>query len=642
VGGIGNLDLGRRIEWLTATIHDRLFVGTQRIWITAVLICLLTWQIGFIVPGTGLDLSWMAGLYMGIHEGKDFGNEIVFTYGPLGFLAWPGIWFGWLGVVAWVFSSLIFFSFSALLIGTLERSVGLISAAIVAFLFFVTVPDLEQVPLMMAVGLCFLALREERSGWALRTLAIGGGTLSAFELLIKLSGGPEIFVICLLGMIGARAGRKDWGLFAGFSIGGMIVLWLIAGQSLGSLWDYGAYGTQILSGYNEAMSVDTTTTWGAVVLVLAAVGVVVAAALGPFRDLRARLFAVLMVALAAFASVKYGVVRFEPDHVALGLSALIGIWLLMPWPRKRAMSFLGATALIAIVAVHTYPNPDRFDVINNVRSFRDSVELAVRPGLRDGRSDEARAALRAAYNLEPQILAEVEGKRLQVDPWEVAVAYAYELDWSPLPVFQNYVAYTAKLDELNTEAVEDPNGPQVILRQNPGGPLRWGARSTEGRMPAWDPPAQNLATACNFVPTRTSPTWQVLTRVPDRCGELEPISEASGQPGEEVKVPQAGHGELVVMKLSGVEIEGLEKIRSLLWKPPTRTAVLNGGEVSYRILPGTSADGMIVSRDPSLAGGKRAFEELPEVKELEIEGVSRTIGFKFYRVKVSPAAGSSG
>jgi hypothetical protein len=126
-----------------------------------------------------------------------------------------------------------------------------------------------------------------------------------------------------------------------------------------------------------------------------------------------------------------------------------------------------------------------------------------------------------------------------------------------------------------------------------------------------------------------------LTRVPNRCGAPVLTREVDAAPGESVKVPLAGHDEIVVMRLSGVEIEGLEKLKSLLWKPPIRTADLNEGEITYRVVPGTTSNDMVVSRGPSLTG-TGGFEQLPEVKRIAIDGVSRTIGFKFYRVKMRP------
>jgi hypothetical protein len=634
-GIAAQLELGRRIEAGTDLARDRLFVGRRGIWIAGVVVAILTWQVVVPLPVPGPDQSWMAGLYMALRHGKDFGSEIIFTYGPLGFLSWPGLWGGWLVIPAFLYMVVIATGFSVTMIGALERSTNLIAATLVTFLFFVTLPDLEQVPLMLAVGFCFFALRKDPPEWGVSLLAIGGGTLSAFECLIKLSGGPTIFLVCLLGMVGARAAWKHWALFATCAIGGVIILWLIAGQSLGSLGEYSVNGAQIVSGYNEAMSTDVAPAWGQTALILGGLALVGMTAMAPFKDRRARLLAVAAVAVAAFSAYKYGIVRFDEGHLSLGLSALLGIWLLLPWKKIRAAPFLAASAVVGVIFVHSYPTPLRLDVMSNLNVLREGAEVVVRPGLRQLKINEGRALMQSTYNVDPTILAAMKGKTVSVDPWEIGVAWAYELEWSPLPVIQNYSAYTSRLDRLNAEAVRDPEGPDVILRQNPGNTLPWGARTIESRLPAWDPPEQALATVCNFVSVRVVPTWQVLERIPNRCGSPSLISSVVGEPEEEILVPQAGRNEIVILKLEGAEIEGLERIKTLLWKPPVRTAVLNGGEVSYRLVPGTSGDGLVVSRDPSL-DGTEGFEELPQLNHIRIEGVSRTLKFNFYRIKVDP------
>ena len=82
---------------------------------------------------------------------------------------------------------------------------------------------------------------------------------------------------------------------------------------------------------------------------------------------------------------------------------------------------------------------------------------------RFGRAGAARRSTRST----PAQLAALRGHSVAVEPWEVAAAWAYGLDWLPLPVFQNYTAYTARLDRLNSEAIEDPaRGPERILREN--------------------------------------------------------------------------------------------------------------------------------------------------------------------------------
>jgi hypothetical protein len=630
VDRIGNLDFAWRPEEGAAAVGDR------KVWITAAIVALMAWPLAIAIPSNSLDASWMGGLYMGIRDGNDFGTEVVFTYGPLGFLAWPALWFSWLAVLAYVFSAAIYFAFVVTFVGLLQRAVGLLGAAVIAFLYLATVPDMEQLPLILGVAWALMALREDRPDHAVTLLAVGGGSLAAIECLIKLSVGPVILIVCLLGMIGARADRLQWGLFAGFAAGGGLVLWLATGQPLGSLWAYAVNGIQVVSGYNEAMSIGGASTWEGVFSALLAIGLVVAAWFSRMRDGRARWAAVLLVAVAAFSSYKYGIVRFEPVHLSLGLSAMLGIWLVMPWRRGLAPAFLASSVAIGLVLLHIYPTEARLDPIKNVISFGEQAELAARPGLRQEYVDYARATLQATYALDPESLDLLKGKRVAVDPWEIAIAWAYELDWQPLPVIQNYTAYTQDLDRLNSEAVEDAeDGPQMILRQNPGGTMPLGgARSFQNRMPAWDPPEQNFKIVCNFVPVHQIPAWQVLKRVPDRCGPENLISETEADPGEAVEVPKAGRGELVLMKIEGAKIEGLEKLRSLLLRPKVRTATLNDGLVTYALVPGTTEDGMVVSRDPAL-DSEGGFEQLPEVKNLKIEGISDRLHFKFYGMSVS-------
>jgi hypothetical protein len=642
VGGLVNqLDLGGRTEAWTTLVRERLFVGRRRIWITGVIVALLAWPLGIGLPSGGIDASWMSGLYMGLRDGRDFGSEIVFTYGPLGFLDWPALWSSWLAVLAYAVSAVIYLAFVVTFIAVIQRTIGLLGAAVIAFFYLATVPDMEQLPLILAVAWALTALREDRPGYAVDLLAVGGGSLAALETLIKLSVGPTIFVICLLAMVGARADRRQWALFGGFFVGGLVFLWLVAGQPLGDLWDYAVNGAQVVSGYNEAMELSLAPTWTKVFLVLFAVALVVAAYLGRTRDRRAHWAAVLLVAVASFSSYKYAIVRLEPFHLSLALSAMLGIWLVMPWRRTLTPSYLVSSVLLGLVLLHIYPTEARLDPIKNVIAFGEEAELAARPGLRQEEINSARAGLQATYALDPETLALLKDKRVEVDPWEIAVAWAYELDWSPLPVIQNYSAYTQKLDRLNSETVEDAeSGPQIILRQNPGGTMPLGgARSFQEREPAWDPPEQNFKIVCNFVPVHATDTWQVLERVPNRCGSERLIGEAEANTGEAVQIPQARRGELVLMKIEGAKIEGFEKLRSLLWRPRIRSASLNDGLVSYQLVPDTTEDGMIVSRDPRL-DSEAGFEQLPEVKNLKIEGISRHLHFRFYGVRVKVHQGA--
>jgi hypothetical protein len=629
--------MGKRLGRAAAPARQWLAVGSRSVLLTGLVLALLTWPIAIRDPATGLDNSWMSALYMAVNEGKHFGSEVVFTYGPLGFLAWPQLWFSWLPVLAWVYSGAIYVAFTATLTWMLNRTVGLLGAALVTFLFISTNVFLEELPLFLAVGWSFAAMRADRPPAAVTLLVIGGGLLCGIEPLVKLSVGPPIVLVCLLGLLGARANRRQWAAFAAVAVGAFLAAWFLCGQGLGNLWDYAVNGAQVISGYNEAMGFDAGNTWELVAIVIFAVGLVALVSRAPFRDSRARWFATALTAVTAYVVFKYGTTQFSAGGPpAIALSTLLAIFLMIPWPRQRARVFLASSAVLAVIVLHSYPAPAKLDVVANLKLFEESAELAIRPGLRQQHVDEGRANMQATFAMTPKVLAAVKDKPIAIEPWETGIVWAYELDWSPFPVFQTYVAFTSKLDRLNTGTIEDPNGPQVLLRPIPAGAVPLGGRpGFASRQPLWDPPEQNVATVCNFVPTLTEGPWQVLSRIPDRCGPPKLIASHSGEPDETVTVPQAGRNELVTLRLGGAGVEGLERLTSLFWRPKERWARLDGDRYGYRLVPGTTGDGLIVSADRSLDRNVD-FVEFPVAKNISIEGADGPLQFDFYRIKLKP------
>lgn len=618
----------------------RLLSGGRAVFVTGLLAALLAWQLSFGVPGTGIDPSWIGGLYMALHDGKNFGGEIVFPYGPLGFLAWPVLWYSWTAAISFLFGGLIYLLFAWTLTWSLGRFLPLLGAGLIAFLFLATIPDLEQLPLLLAVGWGLAALRENRPAASVTVLAVGGGLLGAVETLVKLSVGPPVFVLSVLALAGARSGRREWLLFVTSAAGGTLALWLATGQPLGELGPYAAGGIEVVSGWSEAMATESAAAWKGVALAVTAIVLVAAAARAPFSDIRARGFGVAVVAVAAAVTFKYGIVRFESNHVALAFSAMLGIWLLLPREPRMATPFLVLTVAIGAVAVHTYPNPARLDVIANMRVFGEEAELLARPGRRQQIVDSARAGLQSTYAFDPTTLALLKGKRVDVLPWEAAAVWAYELDWSPLPMFQDLTAFTPGLDRGNAEVVEDASGPQVILRPAPAEDQSVPpAGGFEGRLPAWDPPQENVAIGCNFMPVRTAPPWQVLERTNDRCGSSKLISSLRAEPGEAVPIPRARAGQIVLLRIGGLGVEGFERLRSLLLRPRHRSAIVNGGEATYALIPATGGDGLLVSIDPLLAR-ESAFPPIPKIETLAIEGAEGPLRLDFYQVDVAPLTGA--
>jgi len=388
------------------------------------------------------------------------------------------------------------------------------------------------------------------------------------------------------------------------------------------------------------MGYDAAETWELVVIVIAAIGITAFVHKARFRDTRAKWLATAITAVVAFTVFKYGTTQFAkggPPVVAM--SSPFAMFLMAPWPRRTATSFIAATVVFCALIFHAAGTSAGVDVISRAETFKESVEFAIRPGYRHQKITEERESLRATLAVPEPVLNALAGKTVAIEPWEITIAWAYELDWKPMPVFQNYQDYTQKLDRLNAAVAEDAeNGPETLLRQMPAGTVLTGGRPGFFlRQPAWDPPEQSYADFCNFVPTLTEEHWQVLSRIPDRCGEPKLAASVTVDPGQVFKVPQAGRDEIVTMRIHGMKLEGLEKLTSLFWRPTERFAVTDGAKYSYRMPPDTTEDPMIVSADRKLGHGPE-LPELPPLHNMYLKGASGPFTVDFYRVELKPTA----
>lgn len=606
------------------------------------LVALTTWGITFNGPGGGLDSSWGAGLFMAIEQGLDFGDEVVWTYGPLGFLGRPDvpIWFSDLAVLTFLYTGLLYVAVCTSVVWALRRVTGALIATLLAFGLLGVMQGIEQ-PLVIAVAISLALLVPDRSRRAVVAVIVGGSFLAALECMVKLSIGPIVFAAILIALIGARASRRELALFAGLFAVWVAALWLISGQSLADLDDYVLNSREVISGYSEAMGTELLSAWGRVAAIALLIVFVVGSYFGNYRDSRARWCAVALCALAGFAVFKEGVVRYDIGHITIFITTIPILWLLIPWARPRLpFAAIGAVALVAMVLVFRPGSyPYRLDPIDNVQIAEAQAEILLDGSRREALSEFSRALMIAVYDLDEQTLAELEGRSVAIEPWEIAVAWAYDLEWSPLPVMQGYQAYTESLDELNADALGSPEGPERILRQAQV-PLDGGRGkipAIDARYTSWDPPQQALAILCNYETLHQTEVWQVLGRTANRCDEPESIGTVEAEFEEEVAVPDAARGEVVFVRIEGAGVAGLEKIRSLLFRAEFRNVRTDGGD--YRLVPGIAEGGLLLRGDPRIAGTGN-FSTVPQTETIALSGVEGDLTFEFFRMRVGdePAA----
>ena len=167
------------------------------------------------------------------------------------------------------------------------------------------------------------------------------------------------------------------------------------------------------------------------------VGLVAASARARYADRRARWAGIALMGIAAFAVFKEGVVRTDAGHLSLFFSTACVLWIAIPWAKARWHWMLAGSAVIAAMGVPVRPPglPTNLNAIANVRYATDQFRTLVSGSRRTKLINDGRFRMAIGYGLDPQMLADLRGHTMAIEPWETGVAWAYQLDWDPLPIF---------------------------------------------------------------------------------------------------------------------------------------------------------------------------------------------------------------
>jgi hypothetical protein len=595
-------------------------------------IAFLAWPITSPVPSVGPDASWVAGLYMALRNGLQFGPDFVFAYGPLGFLEQPALYDNGLWVVAFLYRALIYVSLASVLLWATRRSMPLLLAAASVYALLV-VGYLEGGVVLLVLVVCIAALSDTPPPHPSSLIAAGGGLLAAIELLGKLNFGIAVFALCLITLLGLADRKRSVPLFAAVLLGSLTALWLLTGQALSNLPEFASNSIQVLSGYSHAMTTDVTdVSWQRPYAVAAIALLVAAAAVATRRDpLPRRAATIGIVALFGFLAFKQSFVRQglgnASDYFPLMLGAGLGLLWRLPGRMWRMPPHTPAFLLIvplAALAIATLPGPSLWASLQP----GDHVEY-LHQDLRGVGGGEERG--------DPGTLSLLRQRRVDVEPWEIGAAWAYGLTWQPLPVIQGYQAYTPALDRLNEEVLAGPEAPTAILRQNMrafGGVVD---PSIDDRYLAWDPPAAARAMLCNYRAVRTTRIWQVLYPTENRCAPPRLIERVRGETGRAIRVPRPAPGHIVFARVDGLGVEGFELLRSLLYRARQRTATVNG-KTTWRVVPDTATDGLILRSDRGI-DFPAPFALAPQAREISFDlagDSAKQIEVSFYVQRVRP------
>lgn len=553
-----------------------------------------------------------------------YGSGMVFTYGPLGFLSVPIPYFRstWLLSVAYVL--LLQLALCLALLCALRRSLGLAPGGAAAFVVATASRVLAptEVALALFVLGCVLVAGSDADdpGWATAAV-VAGGAIAGFHLLMKFNTGLAMLSVgAVTAWVVGRARWSSEALF-GVSAGGTVVIgWIATGNKVGDLGLFVRRSLQVASGYSEAMGTEEPGRRWEYVLAAAVVVLVASLAWVATRNLpRGRRLAVgAVVATWLFVALKHGFVRHDAHSVVFFGEALVVSVSFCRFKRRREVLGVVCLLVVGLFAVSRSSPPGLVDPRPApVTALAGLVDLLRPHGLTLAISS-ARERLQHEYGLDDRTLAALAGQSVHIHPLEASVAWAYpQLKWKPLPVFQAYSAYTAALDEANAAVLAAPDGPDRILAS-------WG--TIDGRYADWDPPAAMLAMACHYVQSGVQGGWQLLSRTPSRCGAEQPLGTVHATVGQAVTVPAAGAPDRIVLaRIHGLDTSLAYRLRAQLLKIPPITIVVDR-TTSYRLVPGTAGDGLVLAAPRSALGWSPPFAFPSAASTLEVHASGWGIG----------------
>ncbi|HTU99950.1 MAG TPA: hypothetical protein VMF13_05405 [Luteitalea sp.] len=593
------------------------------------------------MPTADLDASWGAVLQEASRHGWQFGPDLTFTYGPLGYLAVPFFapdFFWWVVAARLVMGAVCGWAFHEI-----AARAGWPRWVPLAVWLALLPPSMASfdVPWILPVVLWpFVALRTPltaglgqpalpaRSGDAVHQPALPAGSRAAvgqpaMHFETTASSRVSLVLICLTAIVGltalvkftiamlatllavlltiddvGRRRRPPWTALV--LVATVLLLWLLTGQALRHLpiWLHTSWAMS--SAYSETMSttIGTYQIREMVVFALNGLALLVASAWSTSdgRTRAWRLVPLGAVALLLFVQFKLGFVRHDA-HATAAMFAMPMIGVLVSADglasgARRSARVLLVVALVLGFGSYAYGLRRYFDRLAMPEHYRAYFTFQARAigDVLQPRTTHARlstqrdAALQRLRSSVP--LPHVDGT-VDVYGHHQAYALAQGLPYRPRPVFQSYGAYTSALADLNRRTLESAQGVRHVL---------FDVETPDFRYPLLDDGASVPVLLARYdVRGKKGPFIHLERRPEPRRVQVVPLRVLEGRVGETITLgdtPDTLWGTIAI----GRTLWG--RLLTTAYKlPPINVFVTtaDGTQHQHRLLRDVAGSGMLIS-----------------------------------------------
>jgi hypothetical protein len=511
-------------------------------------------------PGVGIDASWAYGINLAHAKNLNFGRDVVFTFGPLGYLLYP---------VPGLVAALPAFSYAwavhlVFLVGAflLWRSLGNTSTVLFTWVTLSAAMLLSDLPFeRLLLSFVSVAIGTQaqlaRKGYVSSVHLAFVGLMAGVIPLFRSSDGLEACTIfyALLGSALVAPSQAiphvpeiTWRELltcaaappAAFTLGYAFVEHGVSG-----LWSYVAGSMQIVLGYSEAMAQPGP----AYQIVAAGVSLVVLVLVIPMLVHRPDFFrGILPAFIVAFFACKSGLVRQDAPHadliqVKIAVASLFVLVCLNALRDRRLVTSWIFASLLFGTVVHIGSSPSREQAFLRRALLTESVanlSASLNAGSTWDQTESLVWQRLSRLRVDVAVADAVSGGTVDDVPSETDVVYANRWHWRPRPVFQSYSAYTPALDQMNAAHLDGRDTADHIIMQ-------WG--DIDDRHPLLDDTASWRALFDKYDPEIRRTDFLVLKhRVTSRYRDPQLLGSVTATWYSDVSVPNSEPAGLTMMR----------------------------------------------------------------------------------------------
>jgi hypothetical protein len=557
-----------------------------------------------------IDVGWMNGLNMAVARQMRFGRDVIFTYGPLGYLSFPFFPEADPQLVRFFlltcYASAVYAAWRLLYQEGVTLLSGLaLSASAIAILFLDlsiwnrNIFRFEVIGLLLVVNI-LIAYRNCGAIWFdLALLAVIAGVATLVKISMAL--GLISLAMCLAGFCsfgGTGIDRKalSRNIAALLLIpASMLVFYYLSEGSLVHFASYLWGSWELILGYSEAMSVAGQI--AALANVAGAILILVVLTRVLWKNWQRSIDALTVATIVAVFAYKNFVVRQDVWHMApiffeLALAAIMVMTRIGSARHRSLVAFVSVMFVGSGIAVTVHAvKPGSTELTGNILNLPARILAYIRFEETASGLVKRQLAYTDSYRLPEAVRQRVGKNSLDIFPSNILIAKANDVTWNPRPIFQSYSAYTPYLDQVNATHIEK-SGPAMAI-------VQWD--SIDGRLPFAEEPL-TWKTLLNYYDLEYQTPELLLVRRRLRPKFTSAFAEGNLEANwnESVRLPATEPGEFIAMKVRIMpNVAG--KLSNLLFRPATIQAALafDGHSVEGRVIRTNLGSGLIVSPFPS-------------------------------------------